>query len=106
MSRYETQSPSFVERVISGALFAGAVTVMYAVWSYFNYRYVEFFEHRGIFKYAAAGAFVIGFLVGISRTATIIFGISGPRTRGSQSVGRAAIAVVLIGAFWLALEYL
>jgi hypothetical protein len=107
MSRYETQSPSWVERILAGCLFALAAVLLYAVWGFFHHHRVAFLDHDSVLKYLAGGAFVVGFLLGISRTAALVFRSAPLSTQPLASLPRRLLyAVVLVGAVWLVMEVL
>ena len=106
MPRPTSQSPSLFDRLFAGALCAGGLALLYGAWSFLNYSRVQYFEQGSIFKYLAGTAFVLGFVLGIGRTADLLSDIAFPSTRGHSSMARLVIIVIAAAALWLALEYL
>jgi hypothetical protein len=105
MSRFETQSPSLLERLFSGATFALGGAVLYAAWV--HWQGIPFLEHRRIAVGIALGCFVFGFLAGVSRTAELFFKLAFPHQQDPLPGGRGWFYAVLVaGLLWAAVTYL
>jgi hypothetical protein len=105
MSRFETQSPSFFERLFSGAAFALGGAGLYAAW--ITWQGLPFLEHRRIAVGIALGCFVFGFLAGVSRTAELFFKLAFSRQQDALPGGRDVFyAALVVGLLWAAMAYL
>ena len=80
--------------------------MLYGVWSFLHYSRVQYFEHGSIFKYLAGTAFVVGFLLGIGRTADLLSDLAFPSTGRSASMSRIVLVILAAVALFFVLEYL
>ena len=106
MPRSTFRSPSLFDRVFARALCAGGLALLYGAWSFLHYNRVQYFEQGSIFKYLAGTAFVVGFLLGIGRTADLLSDLSFPSTRSQSSKARVAVIIIAAALLLLALEFL
>lgn len=105
MSRFHTGSPSLFERIFSGLLFAGAVALGLWWWragGRGGSAMIDPLVHRGLL----VAAFLLGFGLGVSRTADLIF--RGFFRTGTQepTLWRFAALGALFVAAWFVVSWL
>jgi len=106
MTGSRSKAPSLFDRLFAGTLCAGGLALLYGIWSFLHANRVQYFEQGSIFKYLAVAAFVIGFVLGIDRTADLLSDLAFPSTRRPSSVAKVVVVIVAAAALWLALEHL